>query len=91
MRRHAGSVDVVVTHWPPTLHALHPMYADVGTTECSPTTQASGSPTAGQRRCAPAPGGRSARAIEVGLKATRDAPQGTDATDALLLRAGMRR
>ena len=33
MRRHAGRVDVVVTHWPPTLHALHPMYADVGTTE----------------------------------------------------------
>ena len=29
MRRHAGEVDVVVTHWPPTLHALlHPMYAD---------------------------------------------------------------
>ena len=33
MRRHAGEVDVVVTHWPPTLHALHPMYADAGSTE----------------------------------------------------------
>ena len=33
MREHAGAVDVVVTHWPPTLDALHPMYADAGTTE----------------------------------------------------------
>ena len=33
MRRHAGEVDVVVTHWPPTLHALHPMFADAGSTE----------------------------------------------------------
>ena len=33
MREQAESVDVVVTHWPPTLHAVHPMYADVGTTE----------------------------------------------------------
>lgn len=33
MRKHAGHVDVVVTHWPPTLHALHPKYADAGSTE----------------------------------------------------------
>ena len=33
MREHAGSVDVVVTHWPPTLDALHPMYADTVSTE----------------------------------------------------------
>ena len=33
MRSHAGAVDVVVTHWPPTLDALHPMYADAGATE----------------------------------------------------------
>ena len=33
MRREAGRVDVIVTHWPPTLHALHPMYAHAIGTE----------------------------------------------------------
>ena len=33
MREHAGRVDVMVTHWPPTLDALHPMYANAGETE----------------------------------------------------------
>ena len=33
MRKHAGEVNIIVTHWPPTLHALHPMYAHAGSTE----------------------------------------------------------
>ena len=33
MRQHAGEVDIIVTHWPPTLHALHPRYALAGGTE----------------------------------------------------------
>ena len=33
MREHAGCVDVVVTHWPPTLDALHPVYANAPVTE----------------------------------------------------------
>ena len=33
MCKHAGEVDIIVTHWPPTLHALHPMFADTGSTE----------------------------------------------------------
>ena len=33
MRQHAGDVDVIVTHWPPTLHALHPKYVRPGSTE----------------------------------------------------------
>ena len=33
MRKHAGEVNIIVTHWPPTLHALHPMYARAGSTE----------------------------------------------------------
>ena len=33
MREHARHVDVMVTHWPPTLDALHPMYANAGETE----------------------------------------------------------
>ena len=33
MRKYAGDVDVIVTHWPPTLHALHSMYAGAIGTE----------------------------------------------------------
>ena len=33
MRAYAGKVDLIVTHWPPTLHALGPFYANaVGST-----------------------------------------------------------
>ena len=33
MRAHAGKVDLIVTHWPPTLHALDPFYANaIGST-----------------------------------------------------------
>lgn len=33
MREHTGDVDVIVTHWPPTLETLHPRYAGAGSTE----------------------------------------------------------
>ena len=33
MREHAGEVDVVVTHWPPTLKAMHSKYAKARGTE----------------------------------------------------------
>ena len=33
MREHAGHIDVMVTHWPPTRDALHAKYANAGETE----------------------------------------------------------